>query len=85
MRRPEKHLEREILQQRKELEEAREAAGELEAGKSPPESIIESVTQSLEKTDSLLGRIKELGESVAPLLARALPLLASARHLIGLP
>jgi regulator of replication initiation timing len=78
-------LELEILQLRKELENTQNAAGELEAGKSPPEGIIESVTQGLEKTGGLLDRIKGLGESVAPLLTRALPLLASARHLIGLP
>jgi len=78
-------LELEILQLRKELAKTQKTAGELEAGMSPPKGIIESVAQGLEKTGGLLDRIKGLGESVAPLLARALPLLASARQLIGIP
>jgi hypothetical protein len=85
-------LSLDILQQLSELKNAMAQAEGLDVGRAPPSEQFESVTGCLDRTGLVLDKIKSLGENaselaanVTPVLLRTLPLLASARHLIGLP
>jgi hypothetical protein len=86
----------EILQQVSSLKQAREDAQQVEPGPLTPGHAaavqLESVGQCLDKAGGLLDKVKSLGEaaaglagSLAPVLARAVPIVLSARHLLGIP
>ncbi len=84
-------LEAEILQQVKALKDSKQQAEQIDVGQPPASDKIESVKATLEGTRSFLDKIKNIGETVtefasdvAPIVAKALPLLASATRLIGL-
>ncbi len=84
-------LEAEILQQVRALKDSKQQAEQIDVGQPPASDIIESVKATLEGTAGFLVKIKNIGETVtefasdvAPIVAKALPLLASATRLIGL-
>ena len=84
-------LEAEILQQVKALKDSRQEAEQIEVGQPPASDKIESVKATFEGAEAFLDRIKKIGETVTgfasevvPIVAKALPLLASTKQLIGL-
>lgn len=82
----------EVGQQVKDLKTAKEEAEQTEAGKEVPKDKAELMGEYLDKTTTLMEKLKKMGEAtaataekLAPYVVKALPLLASARHLFGLP
>ncbi len=84
-------LEAEILQQVQALKDSRQQAEQIDVGQPPAGDTIELVKATLAETEGFLGKITKIGETatefstdVAPIVARALPLLASATRFFGL-
>ncbi len=82
----------EVLQQVKNLKEVKKEAEETPAGKEAPKEKAKVMGEYLDKTTTLMEKLKKMGEATAaateqlvPYIVKALPLLASARHLFGLP
>jgi hypothetical protein len=82
----------EVLQQVKDLKEVREEAEKTPVGEEAPEEKKKSIEERLEKTNVVLEKLKKIGETsvaigekLGPILVKALPLIAGARHLFGLP
>ena len=74
------------------LKKVKEEAEETPAGEEAPKDKAKLVGKYLDKTTTLMEKLKKMGEAtaalaekVAPAVVKALPLLASARHLFGLP
>lgn len=81
-----------VLQLVNDLKTVKDEAHATPAGKEAPKDKKVAVADRLDKTNAFLEKLKKLGETsaaigqkVGPLLVKALPLLASARHLFGLP
>jgi len=82
----------ELLQQVSELKQARRDAEQFQPGQSPSAERLRLVSLCLDKADKLFDKIKFIGntatgiaERVVPIVAKTLPILASARNLIGIP
>lgn len=82
----------EVLQQVKDLKEVKKKAEETPVGKEAPKEKAKLVGEYLDKTTTLMEKLKKMGEATAaateqivPYIVKALPLIASARHLFGLP
>jgi hypothetical protein len=85
-------IEAEVLEQIKELKEAKESAVELAVGETPSDDVLDSINKSIENAGGVFSSIEQIGagvtglaKQVAPIIRKAIPMLASARHLIGLP
>lgn len=81
-----------IMQQVTALKEVQEEASGVPAGTEAPKDKAEIVGDYLDKTATLMKKLQIMGEKtvefaekVAPVVAKSLPILASARHLFGLP
>jgi hypothetical protein len=90
-----------ILSQITDLKNAKENASRIPAGpaESSSEPARTAVEKSLETTTGILRNVQsvaegindvgdkaiKIGETIGPIVARLLPLIASARHLFGLP
>ena len=86
------HLVNEILEQVSELERAKQNAEQIAPGPAPRKDILHSLAQCLNKTDCLFDKIQAIGhsaagvaEKLAPVLARAVSILASARNVLPMP
>ena len=82
-------LEAEILKQIIALNKSKDEIKQLKVGEAAPSAKIQAVKETLEGTSKVLDKIKSVGESVseftsdvAPIVAKALPLLASVKSLI---
>jgi TolA-binding protein len=82
----------EIGQQVKDLKTVKEEAEETTAGEEAPKEKAKLVGEYLDKTTTIMEKLKKMGEAtaaatekLAPYVVKALPLLASVRHLFGLP
>jgi len=85
-------LTMDVLQQVKDLKKVKEEAEDTPVGEEAPKEKAKLVGEYLDKTTTLMEKLKKMGEAtaalaekVAPAVIKALPLLASARHLFGLP
>ena len=82
----------EVMQQVKDLKTVKDTAEATPVGKEPPKDKAQLVGSYLDKTTTLMKKLKKMGEAIAgasekiiPAIVKALPLLASVRRLFGLP
>jgi hypothetical protein len=82
----------EVLQQVNVLKKAKDEAAGLPVAQQPrPETLqviergLESTRTVLDKVTTLCDKAVEIGEKIEPYVSKALPILLSARHLLGLP
>ena len=82
----------EVLQQVNTLKKAKDEAAGLPVAKQPPPEKLQVIEQGLESTGTVLDKVTALcdkaagfGEKIEPYVSKALPILVSARHLLGLP
>ena len=85
-------LAMELLQQSKDLKTVKETAEATPPGKDVPKEKADLVGKYLDKTTTLMDKLKKMGEAITgasekilPAVLNALPLLASVRRLFGLP
>ncbi len=81
-----------VMQQVKDLKTVKEEAEATPPGKEAPKEKAELVGNYLDKTTTLMEKLKKMSEATAvastlilPAVVKALPLLAKVRHLFGLP
>ena len=81
-----------LMQQVNALNTAKEQANSLPVGQDVPSEKAKQLASYLQSTGTLLDKVNELGkkavkigDSVKPVVEKALPLLLSARALFGLP
>lgn len=83
----------EIMQQINELKKVTEEVNKAKAGGNQiPKDKVETICKYLDSTSTVMDKLKKIGEKagdfaekVGPIFTKALPILLSARHLIGLP
>jgi hypothetical protein len=82
----------EVLQQVNTLKKAKDEAAGLPVAQQPPRETLQVIEHGLETTGTVLDRVTTLcdkavgvGEKIEPYVSKALPVLLSARHLLGLP
>lgn len=87
-----KQIVNEIMLQVTALKAAKEAVSAVPVGKEAPQKKVEIVGEYLDQTTTLIEKLQKMGEKtaeftnkVAPIIAKSLPILVSARHLFGLP
>jgi uncharacterized protein with HEPN domain len=85
-------LAMEVMQQVKDLKTVKTEAEATPPGKEAPKAKANLVGKYLDKTASLMEKLKKMGEAtvavstlIGPAVAKAWPLLAKVRHLFGLP
>lgn len=81
-----------VLQQLGALKKTKEEAAGVAVDVQPPAEKRATIERTLQDTCTVLDKVKDvcdrtvgIAEKVGPYVARALPLLLSARHLFGLP
>ena len=81
-----------VSQQVNDLKAVKEEAEKTPAGKEAPKEKADIVGKYLDKTTTLMEKLKKMGDATAaaaekiiPAVVKALPLLASIRRLFGLP
>jgi hypothetical protein len=81
-----------ILEQIKSLKEVKEKTADLPTGKSAPAQIATEVEGALDRAGGIIDKLKDLAtktwegaETVGKIVVNYGPLIASARHLFGLP
>ncbi len=81
-----------VMQQVNELNTVKKEAEATPAGKEAPKEKADLMGKYLDKTTTLMEKLKKMGEATAaasekiiPAVIKALPLLASVRRLFGLP
>jgi hypothetical protein len=82
----------EVLRQVNVLKKTKDEAAGLPVAQPPPPGTLQVIQQGLESTGTVLDKVKILcdqavgiGEKIEPYVSKALPILLSARHLVGLP
>ena len=81
-----------ILEQIKSLKEVKEKTADLPTGESAPAQIATEVEGALDRAGGIIDKLKDLAtktwegaEAVGKIAVKYGPLIASARHLFGLP
>jgi hypothetical protein len=82
----------EVAQQIGALKKTKDQASALTVAAPPPPETRKSIEGALQGTCTVLDKLKgvcdqaiDIGEKVAPYVIKALPIVASARHLFGIP
>jgi hypothetical protein len=82
----------EILQHVKALKEVKEKTAEVSVGKQAPPEVVSVVESTLERASGVIERLQGIAkktvgvaETVGEFAVKYGPLIASARHLFGLP
>jgi hypothetical protein len=82
----------EVLQQVNALKIAKDEAAGLPVAHHPSRETLQVIEQGLESTGTVLDKVTTLcdkavglGDKIEPYVSKALPIILSARHLLGLP
>lgn len=77
-------LSLELMQQTKFLRTVKDQAADLPTGQEAPKEQTLSLTDCLEKTETLMEKAQAFGEKAAELTIKAAPMLATLKSLFGL-